>query len=117
VPSYLRFTCRLLQKAAIFAALVAGGALSGAAVASDVPECEQACFVLTGVQLQGVSAFPASELAYTYEDYLTRPVAVEDLVKVAASITDHYRAEGYFLTRAAVAPPVGATRPHDDCRA
>lgn len=109
VPSYLRFTCRLLQKAAIFAALVTGGALAGAAVASDVPECEQACFVLTGVQLQGVSAFPASELAYTYEDYLTRPVAVEDLVKVAASITDHYRAEGYFLTRAAVAPHDGVS--------
>lgn len=64
--------------------------------------------MLQGIQLQGVSAFPASDLAYTYEDYLARPVAVEDLVKVAASVTDHYRSTGYFLTRAAVAPHDGA---------
>lgn len=91
------------------AAFLAASPLAGAAAASDGPECEQACFVLTGIQLQGVSAFPASELAYTYEDYLARPVAVEDLVKVAASITDHYRAQGYFLTRAAVAPHDGVS--------
>lgn len=108
VPSYLRHTCGFLRSAAICAAVLAGVSVSGPAAASDGPECEQVCFVLTGIQLQGVSAFSAAELAYTYEDYLARPVAVEDLVKVAASITDHYRSKGYFLTRAAVAPHDGA---------
>lgn len=104
---YLVFICRFLVIIAIIATFLGGSSIAQAAVTSDAPECEQACFVLTGVQLQGVSAFPASELAYTYEDYLARPVAIDDLVKIAGSITDHYRSNGYFLTRAAVAPHDG----------
>lgn len=80
----------------------------GAAVAqSGEPPCAQECFVLTGIHIQGVTAYPLAELAHTYEDYLTRSIGVDDLVTIAASITDHYRADGYFLTRAAVAPHSG----------
>ncbi|MDY6922878.1 MAG: ShlB/FhaC/HecB family hemolysin secretion/activation protein [Pseudomonadota bacterium] len=63
--------------------------------------------MLTDVQIQGVTAYPLADLAGAYEDSLARSVGVEDLVGIAARITDKYRTDGYFLTRAAVAPHDG----------
>lgn len=89
-------------------ALVAGlFCADGASAQSVQPSCVSDCFVLTGVEIQGVTAYPLADFASTYEDSLARSVGVEDLVRIAAGITDTYRTDGYFLTRAAVAPHDG----------
>jgi hemolysin activation/secretion protein len=67
-------------------------------------ECRDDCFVLTAVTIQGVTAYPLADFANAYEGLLARQVTVSDLVRVAAAITDKYRQDGYFLTRAVVAP-------------
>ena len=59
-------------------------------------------FILLGVAIEGAHAFPVSELAPYYEPYLTQPVTPEHLAQIAQRITDHYRAAGYFLSRALV---------------
>lgn len=69
--------------------------------------CTGDCFVLTDVQIQGVTAYPMAELAGAYEGSLAQSVDVEELVGIAARITDKYRTDGYFLTRAGVAPHDG----------
>lgn len=79
-----------------------------AALAQQRPtECENDCFTLTAVTIQGVSAYSLADLAETYEQDLARRVGVEDLVRIAGAITDKYRNDGYFLTRAVVAPREG----------
>ena len=60
------------------------------------------CFVLTGVQIDGVSVYPAAAMANFYSVYLAREVGMADLVRIATAITDQYRADGYFLSRAVV---------------
>ena len=54
--------------------------------------------------IQGVTAYPLADLASTYDQQLARQISVEDLVQTASAITDRYRRDGYFLTRAVVAP-------------
>lgn len=71
--------------------------------------CLEECFVLTDLRIQGVTAFPLAELAGAYEESLARRVGVGDLVRIAAAITEKYRTNGYFLTRAAVAPHDGVS--------
>jgi hemolysin activation/secretion protein len=67
------------------------------------------CFVLKSLTIDGVTAYPLKDLAPLYADYLAREIAQEDLVRIAQAITDKYRADGYFLSRAVV-PPQGAQR-------
>lgn len=57
--------------------------------------------------IQGVSVYPLAELAPLYQDDLARRVGVDDLVRIASAITDKYRNDGYFLSRAVVAPHDG----------
>ena len=64
--------------------------------------CASECFVLTSMLIQGVSAYPLAELAGTYDQKLASQVDVSDLVQSATAITELYRSDGYFLTRAAV---------------
>lgn len=66
------------------------------------------CFTLLGVQLVGAAAMPASAFADIFEPYLARPVSTPDLARIAQAVTDRYRAQGYFLTRAVVPPQDGA---------
>lgn len=61
-------------------------------------------FILLGVTIEGARSFPVSELARYYEPYLTQSVTHEQLAQIAQRITDHYRAAGYFLSRAIVPP-------------
>lgn len=63
-----------------------------------------ACFVLTSLTIDGVTAYPLKALAPLYADHLAREVSVEDLVRIAQAITDKYRSDGYFLSRAVVPP-------------
>jgi hemolysin activation/secretion protein len=65
------------------------------------------CFVLTAVTVDGVTAYPLKDLAPLYADYLAREISPDDLVRIAQAITDKYRADGYFLSRAVVPPQSG----------
>lgn len=71
------------------------------------------CLVLTSMLIQGVSAYPLADLAGAYDHQLARQVTVDDLVQSATAITERYRSDGYFLTRAVVAetsPSTGSAR-------
>lgn len=95
---------------AIFLAPVAGAVVvtfTGglpAQAQTPIPPCTADCFVLNAVNIQGVTVYPLADLATTYDGYLARTVGVNELVKIAAAITDKYRSDGYFLSRAVVAP-------------
>jgi len=67
-------------------------------------DCSSDCFVLTSMTIQGVSAYSLADLAPTYDQNLARRIGVTDLVQTADAITERYRRDGYFLTRAVVAP-------------
>lgn len=95
----------LAAVAALFATPSAARADAPAATA-----CAQArpgCFVLTGVTVDGVTAYRLAEIAPLYSRQLTREVTPDDLVAIAQAITDKYRADGYFLSRAVVPPQAG----------
>ena len=62
------------------------------------------CFQLNAVSLEGLTVYKPGELAALYQGYLTREVNTADLVDIATAITDRYRADGYFLSRAVVPP-------------
>lgn len=93
--------------ATVAAALVQAGAGGAQAQAPDPCAAPGACFVLTGLTIEGVTAYPLRDLAPLYADYLAREVSTEDLVRIAQAITDKYRADGYFLSRAVVPPQPG----------
>lgn len=76
---------------------------TGRAEADTVSDCERDCFVLTGLGVHGVTAYPLADLSPLYAERLASAVGVEDLVRMADAITRHYRRDGYFLTRAVVA--------------
>lgn len=57
-------------------------------------------FVLTGVHIRGVTVFPMERFAPLYDDKLARAISVEDVGEIVDGITDIYRKEGYFLSRA-----------------
>jgi hemolysin activation/secretion protein len=72
------------------------------------PACaEDACFTLLGVTIDGVTAFAQADLAPLYTSYLARQVGTADLTRIAQSITDRYRAQGFFLARAYVPEQAG----------
>lgn len=97
-----------IAKVAAFCAVILSGmaGYTGAARADTLEtECGADCFVLTSMTIQGVSAYPLADLAATYDQNLARRIGVNDLVHTADAITERYRRDGYFLTRAVVAPP------------
>ncbi|WDI33037.1 ShlB/FhaC/HecB family hemolysin secretion/activation protein [Hyphococcus flavus] len=57
-------------------------------------------FVLTAVEISGVTAFPPETFAPLYDNMLARTVSVKDVARITEAITAAYRAEGYFLSRA-----------------
>lgn len=61
-------------------------------------------FRLRQVELQGVTALSAAELASTYQPYLDRELSAQDLAAIAAAITARYRAAGFHLSRALIPP-------------
>lgn len=60
--------------------------------------------VLTGLTIDGVTVYPLHTLAPLYADALAREVTIEDLARIAQAVTDKYRKDGYFLSRAIVPP-------------
>lgn len=67
------------------------------------PEAEGTT-LLTAVALEGATAIPADALAPAYRDYVGTRVSLADIEAILEAITEHYRAAGFFLSRA-VAPP------------
>lgn len=96
-------------------AAAAFAATPSAARADDAPEplrgrvgagaCDTTvndCFTLLAVQIEGAHAIPAAELADAYEPALAQAVSLQDIARIAQVMTDRYRAQGYFLSRASV---------------
>jgi hemolysin activation/secretion protein len=97
-----------LSAAALASVIIGTAAVPDTTWAQEpVVDCIGDCFVLSGLNIQGVSAYPMADLAPLYSDKLARRINVDDLVGVATAITDKYRADGYFLTRVVVAPRDG----------
>lgn len=94
-------------------ALLIGLLTAGSPAASPLPGSSGASpdgstrFVLTAVTIHGVTAYPQRAFAPLYDRDLAREVALSDLVAIATAITDKYRRDGYFLTRAVVPPQAG----------
>jgi hemolysin activation/secretion protein len=59
---------------------------------------------LTDVVIEGAAALPPEALATTYRPYIGKTVSQADLAAIAAAISDAYRAQGYYLSRAIVPP-------------
>lgn len=59
-------------------------------------------FVLSGLVIEGATAFPQAELSALYEGLLAREVSLADIYKVAAAIGRKYADAGYLLARVSV---------------
>lgn len=60
--------------------------------------------VLTGVVVEGATAFTADQLGPLYAEFLARTVTRADLEDIATRITQAYLDAGYFISRAVVPP-------------
>lgn len=69
---------------------------------SALDEARQVSLRLEGVRLEGVTAFPEPQLVDSYSEYIGKDVTLDVAWLIAARITEHYRNEGYFLSRAYV---------------
>lgn len=72
---------------------------SGPNADGPIPFAEEG-FVLQGVELQGVTAFPPGAFDPLVSEYTARTVDLATLNHLAARITAAYRHKGYFLSRA-----------------
>lgn len=70
-------------------------------IPAEIPDAAEG-FVLEGVTLEGVTAFPDSEFDQLIGEYVGRKVDLGTLNHLAARITNYYRSKGYFLSRALV---------------
>ena len=103
----LRASAPVLAGVAALLACGFGGGPADRAIAQQDVEAggpavaPQGRAVLSAMTIDGVTAYPMAELAPLYDDRLAREADLGDLVRVAEAITAKYRADGYFLTRAA----------------
>ncbi len=93
-----------IKAGALLLALSPAAALAQPAIGAGCEAAGSQCFQLNAVSLEGLTAYKPGELAPLYAPYLTRDVSVADLAVIAQAITDKYRSEGFFLSRAAVPP-------------
>ncbi len=69
----------------------------------DIPQgAEKVRFTLKEIEVEGATAFPASEVEDLYRDNLNHEITLDTIWKIAAEITRHYEDAGYFLSRAFV---------------
>ena len=59
-------------------------------------------FVLRGIAFKHVTVFSAEQLRDLYQPYVGKNVTLDVAWKIAAALTERYRQEGYFLSRAFV---------------
>ena len=77
----------------------------------EVPEGEEAIpppgaedirFMLSGVLIEGATAYPESAFLPLYEELLGTEVSLADVYRLAGKISAMYRGDGYILSRAVV---------------
>ncbi|MEJ8847852.1 ShlB/FhaC/HecB family hemolysin secretion/activation protein [Variovorax rhizosphaerae] len=83
---------------------------AGAAIPQNLPRTPAPAptFRLNDIHFNGANALSADELKSATQPYIGRDVALADLEALAKTITDLYRARGYFLATAVV--PVQTVR-------
>ncbi len=70
---------------------------------SDIPDgAKRVRFVLKSVRIEGMTVFPQSDFVDLYKPYLGKTVSLELAWQVANAITQRYRDQGFFLSRAYV---------------
>lgn len=77
---------------------------------ADVPRAaapSAELFRLIGAEIVGSTVYTPERLGDFYEPYLGREISLVDVETIVNSITEQYRRDGYFLSRA-IAPPQGA---------
>ena len=72
--------------------------------AGPADKADEILFVLGGLTIDGATVYDPSELLPYYEEKLGQEVSFNDIYEIAGMITAHYRADGYFLSRAIVPP-------------
>ncbi|MEQ8748189.1 MAG: ShlB/FhaC/HecB family hemolysin secretion/activation protein [Amphiplicatus sp.] len=73
---------------------------AGTKIAGDATKT----FTLTAVSVRGAEVFSSESFAPLYDSYLARRVSLADIAAIAEAITERYRKEGYFLSRAIIPP-------------
>lgn len=61
-------------------------------------------FTLRRIVIKGATAFDEKALADLYAPYLGKDISLDVIWRIAGAITERYRAQGYFLSRAYVPP-------------
>jgi hemolysin activation/secretion protein len=74
------------------------------AVAPDRRAAVGRPFRLIGAEIVGSTVYPPARLADFYEPYLGHEISLAEVETITEAITEQYRKDGYFLSRA-VAPP------------
>lgn len=70
---------------------------------APVPEqAENAKFILTQVNVSGVTAFPQEKIVAIYRSHIGKEVSLKTAYDIAAEMTQLYRDNGYFLSRVIV---------------
>jgi hemolysin activation/secretion protein len=69
-------------------------------VVPEPPNAKSLHFILHGVDFKGVTAFSAAELDALYQPYVGKDITLDTAYGIAAALTERYRHEGYFLSRA-----------------
>jgi len=59
-------------------------------------------FILAGLEIEGATVYPTSELTRPFEELIGTEVELTDIYKIAKEIQKTYRQDGYFLTRVIV---------------
>jgi len=72
----------------------------------SIPKVEAARikFTLKGVVIEGNTVFTQKQLEKFYKDKIGQQISVLDLQKIADSITDYYRENGYILSQVIIPP-------------
>ncbi len=65
---------------------------------------EKIKFTLKAIQIDGVTAYSASELQAIYANQVGQTISLADLYEIANKLTLKYRNEGYILTQVVVPP-------------
>jgi len=70
---------------------------------AKIPEgAEKIKLKLTKIKVDGMTAFPKKEIEGLYSKYLNTEITLDQVWKIADSITQHYQQAGYFLSQAFV---------------
>ncbi len=65
---------------------------------------EKITFVLSGVQVDGMTLYTPAQIESLYADKLGAKISLADVYGIASALTNHYRNNGYILTQVIVPP-------------